>query len=947
MSNRFRAAFIAAVAALSFAGVAVAGAPALARSPQAEPVWPHDVSDLRPDPAVKYGRLENGLRYAIMRNTQPAGIAAIRLRIDVGSLSESEQTQGIAHFLEHMAFNGSQNVPEGELVKLLQRTGLAFGPDINASTSFGETIYMLDLPQVDARTVETGFSIMRETASRLTLSADAIERERGVILSEERRRDSPEYRLIKERFAFWLKDQPLTTRWPIGLPQTIRSVSAADFRSFYSANYRPERALLVVVGDIDPAQIETIVRAKFSDWSQPGAAAPKPSFGAIARRGPQAAHRAEAGLPAGVSITWVTPAEEVTDTAARQRAEIVRSIAYAVVNRRLQRIARAADAPFISADVSRAEVEHSATLAVLDVSNRPGQWKTAMSAAEQALRQALRYGVTQVEVDREVADLGAAYEAAAAGAATRDTRSLANAIPSAFEAGEVFQAPSAQLALFRAATTRLSATQVTAALRAVFRGQGPLVFVSSPEPVDGGDAAVLAAYRASAATAVMRPAAETETPFAYTNFGTPGVVAERSRNAEFDVDLIRFANGVRLTLKKTPFEEKRIAVTVRLAGGMATAGDGPAGLSILAPFVMGEAGVGKMTTEELERATAGRILGAGFGFGEDEFTFSGRTRPEDLTLQMQLLAAFVTDPAFRGDGLARIQAAAENFVRQYGTAPDRVLDRDAGAILRRGDTRWTFPTLEQVKALDMAAFRAAIGPALAQRPIEISIVGDFDADAAIKAVAETFGALPARQDAPVAVRNVSFPAGARAPLRLTHEGRADQAGAFIAWPAVDFSDARKARATRLARLILENRLVEEYREKLAATYSPQTDEELSQTFPGYGYIAATVETPPADIDRFFRTVEEITAELRDGRFDDDVIERARRPNVDALKTSERGNGYWVAVLADAQSNPRRFPLMRTRITDMETVTRAEIIAAARATFDNAKAIRIVVTPKAP
>jgi zinc protease len=937
MPSFLRAAALAVLAAFAFA------APLQARP--AHEVWPHDRSDLRPDPGVKYGVLANGMRYAIMRNTQPAGIASIRLRIGAGAMGESDATRGLAHFLEHMAFNGSQNVPEGEMVKLLQRAGLAFGPDTNAYTSFGETVYMLDLPQTDEKTVDTGLFIMRETASKLLLAADAIDRERGVILSEERRRDSPEYRALKDRFAFWLKDQPLTTRWPIGVPDTIRSVKPEDFRAFYEANYRPENALLVIVGDIEPAAIEAKVQAKFADWTQPGAAAPPPDYGRIAGRGPSAAHRAEAGLPASVSLTWVSPFREARDTVARERLDIVRSIGYAVVNRRLQRIARQADAPFIGAGVSRSEVERSATLAALDISVRPGQWRTGLSAAEQELRRVLRYGVSQAEVDREIAEMRAGYEAAAAGAATRDTRQLANAIPAAFEANEVFVHPATALDVFKGAADGLSAARVGAELRNVFRGQGPLVFVTSAEPVEGGDAAILDAYRQSARTPVSRPAAETGTAFAYSSFGAPGAVASRVRNAEFDVDLIRFANGVRLTLKKTPFQEKRINVTVRMPGGLAYAGELPPGLALLAPFVMNEGGLGKMTTDDLERALAGRIVGASFSFGEDEFMFSGQTRPEDLDLQMQVLAAFVTDPAFRPDGLARIQQAAENFVRQYATAPDRVLDRDSGAILRRGDVRWAFPSLEQVKALKIDDFRRAIAPVTTQ-PIEISVVGDFDAEAVVKAVAATFGALPARTDAAATLRSVAFPAGAAAPVRLTHEGRADQAGAFIAWPAVDFSDARKARAARLARLIFDNRLTEEYRENLGATYSPQTDEEFSQVFPGYGYVAATVETPPADVARFFETVDKIAAELREGRIDDDTIERARRPNVDQLKTSERGNSYWVAVLADAQTNRRRFDLMRTRITDMEAVTKAEIVAAARATFDNAKAVRIVVTPQA-
>ncbi len=929
---------VAVLAAFAFAAAPVSAQPRVA------PVWPHEVSDIRPDPAVKYGVLANGMRYAIMRNTQPAGIASIRLRIDAGSLGESDAILGLAHFLEHMAFNGSDSVPEGEMVKLLQRAGLAFGPDTNASTSFSETSYMLDLPTVDEKTVDTGLFIMRETASHLLLAQDAVERERGVILSEERRRDSPEYRVLKQRFAFWLKDQPLTTRWPIGTQEAIGTISSDDFRTFYQANYRPEKALLVVVGDIDPAAIETKIRAKFSDWTQPGAAAPKPGYGVIARRAPQAGHRTEPGLPASVNVTWVTPAENFNDTAAREKLDIVRTLGYAVINRRLQRIARHPDAPFVSADVSRTEVEHSATLVVLDVSVRPGQWRTGLSAAEKALRQALRFGVTQAELDREISEYRAGYESAAASAATRDTRALADGIPGAFEANEVFVHPSTALDLFMAASDGLAAATVSGELRRVFRGQGPLVFVSGAEEIEGGDAAILAAYRTSAATPVTRPAVEAEAPFAYTNFGAPGTVVERTHNAEFDVDLIRFANGVRLTMKRTPFEEKRISVTVRMRGGLAYADRVPPGLPILAPFVMGEAGLGKMTTEEIERATAGRIVGAGFNFGEDEFAFSGRTRAEDLTLQMQLLAASVSDPAFQPDGLARMKQAAENFIQQYATAPDRVLDRDTGAILRRADVRWVFPTLPQVQALEMADFERLVAP-ITSRPIEISVVGDFDSEAVVKAVAETFGALPPRADTAERVRNIAFPQGAAAPIALTHEGRADQGGAFIAWPAVDFSDARKARAVRMARLIMEDRLTEEYREALAATYSPQTDEDLSQTFAAYGYVAATVETPPDKIALFFTTVDKITAELREGRISDDSIERARRPAVDGLKTSERGNNYWVAVLADAQTNPRRFDLMRTRISDMEAITKAEIIAAARATFDNSKAVRIVVTPK--
>lgn len=946
--------FLRVAMATAFAALALSSTPVSSEARQAPGattyLWPHEGADIAPDPAVRYGALPNGMRYALMHNAQPAGIASIRFRFDAGAMSETDAQRGVAHFLEHMNFNGSQNVPEGEMVKLLQRAGLAFGPDTNAYTSFGETVYMLDLPKTDAATVDTGLMIMRETANRLTLDAAAIDRERGVILSEERARDNPEYRNIKAQFDFLLKGQPLPTRWPIGLQETIRAMPRSEFVSFYQGNYRPERALLVVVGDIDVAAIEAKIRAQFADWTQPGAPDAAPTYGAIARRGLEATHRIEAGLPASVSLNWMSPPDLARDSAAREKAEIVRSIAFAAVNRRLERIARQADAPFISASVSRSVLEKSATIASIDVDVRPGHWQTGMSAAEQELRRALRYGVSQAEIDRETAELKAGYESAAASAATRDTRRLASGIAGAFDENEVFAHPATALQLFNAASTGLTAANANAALRSAFRAGGrnsggPLIYVSGSEEIQGGDAAIMAAYRQSAAQRVAAPVAEAETVFAYSDFGAPGAVASRTHNDEFNLDLIRFQNGVLLTLKKTPFEEKRISVSVRLRGGLAYADSVAPGVPILAPFVMAEAGLGKMTREEIERATAGKVVGAGFSFGEDEFVISGRTRGEDLDLQMQLLAAQVSDPAFRPDGLARIKASAENFIRQYATAPGRVLDRDSGALLRGGDTRWTFPTLEQAGALDIADFRRLIETPLKTQPIEISVVGDFDTDAVIAAVAKTLGALPARTQPAERVRNIAFPAGTPQPLHWTHEGRADQSVAYIAWPAVDFSDARKARAVRLALTILEDRLTEEYREGLGATYSPQTEEDLSQVFSGYGYVAAQVETPPADLPRFWQTVDKITADMRAGRIEADSINRARAPVVDQLRTSERSNNYWIAVLQDAQTNPRRFELMRTRVSDVEAITKDEIVAAARATFVNEKAVRIIVTPK--
>ena len=193
--------------------------------------WAVAANDVPADPAVRFGQLPNGMRYAILKNATPAAQAAMRLRIGSGSLQESEEQQGLAHFLEHMAFKGSTHVPAGEMIHILERKGLAFGPDTNASTDYGQTIYQLDLPQVDDDTLDTGLMLLRETGSELTLDAKSFETERGVILSEERLRDTPDYRATRSFIDLMVDGQRITRRLPIGKVDVIRNAPCLLYTS--------------------------------------------------------------------------------------------------------------------------------------------------------------------------------------------------------------------------------------------------------------------------------------------------------------------------------------------------------------------------------------------------------------------------------------------------------------------------------------------------------------------------------------------------------------------------------------------------------------------------------------------------------------------------------------------------------------------------------------------
>ena len=270
-SPRIRKRFLA-VSLASLAIALVAPSPVAAQDVQVEetatgPDFAHDASDLEHDPRAIYGTLPNGLRYAVMRNSTPSEVAAIRMRIDTGSWNETEEQRGIAHFLEHMAFNGSKNVPEGEMIKRLERHGLAFGADTNASTGFDQTVYKLNLPTVDEAVIDEALFLMRETASNLTLDAEAIDRERGVIASEKSARDSVSFRSLIDNIGFFTEGSGRIDRLPIGADETIATMPRSEFVRYYQDFYRPENTFIVFVGDIDPQVAIAKIEQNFADYS--------------------------------------------------------------------------------------------------------------------------------------------------------------------------------------------------------------------------------------------------------------------------------------------------------------------------------------------------------------------------------------------------------------------------------------------------------------------------------------------------------------------------------------------------------------------------------------------------------------------------------------------------------------------------------------------------------
>jgi len=359
-------------------------------------------------------------------------------------------------------------------------------------------------------------------------------------------------------------------------------------------------------------------------------------------------------------------------------------------------------------------------------------------------------------------------------------------------------------------------------------------------------------------------------------------------------------------------------------------------------------GLKAINPEDMEKALAAVIGSVKFEVGDRAFELTGTTRPSDLPAQLQLLAAYASDPGFRPEGFPQAKAASLANLPQFEGTPENVLTRDLPAILRSNDPRWRVPTREQIEATAPDALQKLLGPALAAGPLDVVVVGDVKAEDAIKLVAQTFGALPKRDltpPAPAALA-VHFPQAQAEPILRSHKGRGDQAIALAAWPTTDFfANSARARALVLAGDILQNRVREAIRIAEGATYSPVGTVDQSRTFPGYGYAYSYVETPPSKVESFFAHVDKIVADIKAHGVTEDELVRAKKPDVESMKTDMLTNSYWLTSLANAAAEPRELDLIRSRIAQYEQVTPTDIQAVVAEFLASHKPLRVIVLPE--
>ncbi|PWG03148.1 M16 family metallopeptidase [Sphingosinicella humi] len=892
-----------------------------------DPDWLYRGSDIPRDEAWTFGTLPNGVRYAVRQNALPDEQVSIRVRIDAGSLNEEDHQRGWAHFVEHMAFRGTEGFGDGEARETWQKLGASFGSDTNASTSATQTVYKLDLPGADPQEIDLSLDVLSDMVDTALFDPATVEAERRVILAEKGRRPELTTRMLEESWPLFYAGLKIATRDTIGTDATLKGATADGLKTFYERWYRPELTTVIMVGDADPELMEKLIAKHFGPWQASMPAPEEPDYGAIASSERRAAALAYPGAPHSATLLWLRPYEVLPNTKAREKTDLARSIAARIVNRRLETKAREG-ASFLRAATGETRSTHIADLTQLNITARNGHWQEALNEVFAIINDALRAPPSEAEIAREIDNVETAATSSVTGASTVRSQQWAEQLVTAVNNNSIVASPETALAILDELTPQITPELVAAATRELFEGIGPKLMLVAPQAtsVEAAEAALAAAEGVPPAERVEgRDVSMDDLP----PLGPPGEEVSRQAIEDLGVTIVRFANGSTLTFKQTDFEKGSVSVQLRFGWGYSGL---PADQSSLAWLdgIVGASGIGDLDLDAMERLLTGRKMAMSFGVAEDALVLAGQTNGTDLPDQLRLLAAKLAHPRWDDSLFARYQASGlESYDLHFASASARAT-REFPSFSRGDDARWTPVSREAIASATADEFQAFFTPLLARGPIHAIVVGDVDLETTVAAMKASVAALPARApvEAPEDSLSVRPPEPSREPTVFTHNGAADEAYAIIGWNTFGgTANIKQRRALSMAANMFEVRLYERLRVIEGASYSPNAASSTSESFPDWGIFYAASAISPESVDTFFRVAREIVADMAAKPASPEEFARAQNPILSGIQRRLRTNAYWLNAMENWLRHPELIDQTRDFLSHYEEMTPEDVRAA--------------------
>lgn len=851
------------------------------------------------DPAIRVGELENGLRYYIRANEKPAKRAELRLVVDAGSILEDDDQLGLAHFVEHMAFNGTENFEESELVDYLQSVGMRFGADINASTGFDQTSYRLTVPTDDEALLDKAFLVLADWAGRVSFDVEQIDRERGVVVEEWRRSQGANMRLFDRQLPVIFGGSRYVDRLPIGTKESIETAPVEAFVRFYEDWYRPDLQAVIAVGDFDVDAVQALVEKHLSPLEAPQDPRERPDFDVPDH--PEARFSIETDpelTTTNVAVLFKhgAPGE---GTAGDYRRSLVERLANQMLNDRLGELAQQAEPPFVFAFAGGGAMVRSSFIYRLDAVVEDDAVTSGLAAVLREVERVDRHGFTASELERAKREILRGYEQMSKEKDKQPSAGFAAEFQRAFLTGESIPGIDYEVELADRFVPGITLEEVNALTSRYITDENRVFVVSAPEQEDvelPAEAQLSAVFEQVAAEQIEPWVDQTrEEPLLATK-PEPGRIVEESGHAELEVTEWRLSNGVRVVLKPTDFQNDQVLFTGWSFGGSSLVPDADATSADFATFLLGQSGLGGFSAIELQKNLAGKVASANPSIGDLQEVISGGASPADLETALQLLYLWFTEPRLDLDAyenlIGRMGAMVANRLKNPGTVfADRL-----GEVLSGNHPRRRPLTVERLAEIDPQRALEIYQDRFADASdFTFVFVGNFALDG-IRPLVETYlGGLPSkgRQETWRDI-GVQRPEGV---VRFEVEKGIEPKSSVN---LIFHGDAQWVREERfklraLAR-VMEIRLTELVREELGATYSVGVSGSISR-WPNERFsLSVSFGCDPSEVDGLVETLFAEFDKLRAEGPEQERIDKVRENMRREREVQLRENGFWLGAL---------------------------------------------------
>lgn len=899
-------------------------------------------------PEILSGQFDNGLQYFIRPNHKPEGRVELRLVVNAGSVLEDEDQRGLAHFVEHMAFNGTRNFEKQELVDYLEKIGTRFGADLNAYTSFDETVYQLKLPTDDPQIVETGFQILEDWAHGITFDPEEIEKERGVITEEWRLGLGAGARLRDQQFPVIFQGARYAERLPIGLPEVIEEAPPEALTRFYRDWYRPDLMAVVVVGDLPVERAEALVKKHFAHIPAAEDPRPRESFPVPEHEETLFSLATDPELAStSLAVLYKHPTSP-EGTFGAYRSSLVEGLYHGMLNARLEELVQQGEPPFLFAYSSQGSFVRSSSIFSQQARVREGEVARGLAALLTEVERIERHGFTASELERAKVSLRRSYEQAYRERDKLQSSSLIAELVRHYLQGESVPGIEAELGLIDRFLPEITLDEVNHLAREWITEENRVITVSAPEK-EGltlpSEAELLAVFEQVEAREIAAYVDQQRDEPLLAKVPRPGPVVEERVFPDLGVTDWKLANGIRVVLKPTDFQNDQVALTGFSPGGHSLVADADHTSAVFATAILGESGLGEFSQIELGKALAGKVAGAQVAIGELEEGVSAFASPQDLETMFQLLYLRFTAPRLDPEAFQSLMSRLRILIQNRDSQPSTVFADRMNEVLSQGHPRRRPISDELIAEIDpQAALRIYQERFADASDFTFVLVGNFEPDS-LRPLVETYlGGLPGngREEIwkDVGIRRPASVEKVR--VRKGLEPRS-QVSLIFHGPA-SWSREGLHEIASLAR-VLQIRLREVLREDLGATYGVSVNGSLSQR-PRQEYtFTISFGCSPAEVEGLVETVFQELDDVAEHGIDPANLEKVKESQRRKRETDLLENSFWLRALESYYTFGFDLDLLMRHEELLATVTPEGLQAAARRYFDKERYVLGVLDPE--